>query len=172
MVFMNFNGFFHARNDLRLFHIVKKNELKFFIFSDYTLASKSDEINFKSEIFSYQSLKSNLFKENDEILISNSGKKIILFRNFTQNTNNFSEAKLRQIILLLFLFFAAVFFAALAMINGFGIVDIVFLIICLLLLVVGFINLGLLLRQIHIFQSFSKKEMKEFLNQRMKNTGR
>ncbi len=30
MAFMNFSGFFYARNDLRLFKIEKKNELKSF----------------------------------------------------------------------------------------------------------------------------------------------
>ncbi|EJD3118937.1 hypothetical protein M1V03_001549, partial [Campylobacter coli] len=50
----------------------------------------------------------------------------------------------------------------------FGAVDLVFLMICLLLLVMGIINLGLLFKQIRILKSFSKEEMKEFLTQRMK----
>ncbi len=61
-----------------------------------------------------------------------------------------------------------VFFASLAAINEFGAVDLVFLMICLLLLVMGIINLGLLFKQIRILKSFSKEEMKEFLTQRMK----
>ncbi|EHT8412477.1 hypothetical protein KXO07_001983, partial [Campylobacter coli] len=44
----------------------------------------------------------------------------------------------------------------------------VFLMICLLLLVMGIINLGLLFKQIRILKSFNKEEMKEFLTQRMK----
>ncbi|EAI2242312.1 hypothetical protein HEF12_001638, partial [Campylobacter coli] len=67
-----------------------------------------------------------------------------------------------------FLFLASVFFASLAAINEFGAVDLVFLMICLLLLVMGIINLGLLFKQIRILKSFSKEEMKEFLTQRMK----
>ncbi|MEE6530731.1 hypothetical protein VWM68_10035, partial [Campylobacter coli] len=43
---------------------------------------------------------------------------------------------------------ASVFFASLAAINEFGAVDLVFLMICLLLLVMGIINLGLLFKQI------------------------
>ncbi|MCW1674631.1 hypothetical protein OLS36_03635, partial [Campylobacter jejuni] len=43
-----------------------------------------------------------------------------------------------------------------------------FLMICLLLLVMGVINLGLLFKQIRILKSFSKEEMKEFLSLRMK----
>ncbi len=39
MAFMNFSGFFYARNDLRLFKIEKKNELKSFFYKDYTLSS-------------------------------------------------------------------------------------------------------------------------------------
>ncbi|ELH7315535.1 hypothetical protein Q9G08_001057, partial [Campylobacter coli] len=78
------------------------------------------------------------------------------------------EAKLKQVLLLIFLFLASVFFASLAAINEFGAVDLVFLMICLLLLVMGIINLGLLFKQIHILKSFSKEEMKEFLTQRMK----
>ncbi|HEB7552931.1 TPA: hypothetical protein RZH74_001636, partial [Campylobacter coli] len=89
-------------------------------------------------------------------------------RNFTQNSDNFAEAKLKQILLLIFLFLASVFFASLAAINEFGAVDLVFLMICLLLLVMGIINLGLLFKQIRILKSFSKEEMKEFLTQRMK----
>ncbi|HBD2706551.1 TPA: hypothetical protein KIL24_001603, partial [Campylobacter jejuni] len=50
----------------------------------------------------------------------------------------------------------------------FGAIDLVFLMICLLLLVMGVINLGLLFKQIRILKSFSKEEMKEFLSQRMK----
>ncbi|EAH8788972.1 hypothetical protein EWV11_07780, partial [Campylobacter jejuni] len=72
------------------------------------------------------------------------------------------------ILLLFFLFLASVFFASLAAINEFGAIDLVFLMICLLLLVMGIINLGLLFKQIRILKSFSKKEMKEFLTQRMK----
>ncbi|EAH5422091.1 hypothetical protein H5K42_001618, partial [Campylobacter coli] len=68
----------------------------------------------------------------------------------------------------IFLFLASVFFASLAAINEFGAVDLVFLMICLLLLVMGIINLGLLFKQIRILKSFSKEEMKEFLTQRMK----
>ncbi|EAK4369462.1 hypothetical protein, partial [Campylobacter coli] len=154
--------------DLRLFKIEKKSEIKSFFYKDYTLASFKDELNLNNEIFFYQSLKENLFKENDEILISNLGKKIILFRNFTQNSDNFAEAKLKQVLLLIFLFLASVFFASLAAINEFGAVDLVFLMICLLLLVMGIINLGLLFKQIRILKSFSKEEMKEFLTQRMK----
>ncbi|EAC1805068.1 hypothetical protein GFI55_07215, partial [Campylobacter coli] len=88
--------------------------------------------------------------------------------NFTQNSDNFAEAKLKQVLLLIFLFLASVFFASLAAINEFGAVDLVFLMICLLLLVMGIINLGLLFKQIRILKSFSKEEMKEFLTQRMK----
>ncbi|EJR6028410.1 hypothetical protein NXO21_001586, partial [Campylobacter coli] len=73
-----------------------------------------------------------------------------------------------QVLLLIFLFLASVFFASLAAINEFGVVDLVFLMICLLLLVMGIINLGLLFKQIRILKSFSKEEMKEFLTQRMK----
>ncbi|EAH4854891.1 hypothetical protein FK342_03680, partial [Campylobacter coli] len=72
------------------------------------------------------------------------------------------------VLLLIFLFLASVFFASLAAINEFGAVDLVFLMICLLLLVMGIINLGLLFKQIRILKSFSKEEMKEFLTQRMK----
>ncbi|EDO9581230.1 hypothetical protein GYL81_000546, partial [Campylobacter coli] len=87
---------------------------------------------------------------------------------FTQNSDNFAEAKLKQVLLLIFLFLASVFFASLAAINEFGAVDLVFLMICLLLLVMGIINLGLLFKQIRILKIFSKEEMKEFLTQRMK----
>ncbi|HDZ4945814.1 TPA: hypothetical protein RTF90_001233, partial [Campylobacter jejuni] len=70
--------------------------------------------------------------------------------------------------LLFFLLLASIFFASLAAINEFGAIDLMFLMICLLLLVMGIINFGLLLKQIRILKSFSKEEMKEFLSQRMK----
>ncbi|MBC5857333.1 hypothetical protein Cjcuy013_02920 [Campylobacter jejuni] len=168
MAFMSFSGFFYARNDLRLFKIEKKNELKSFFYKDYTLSSCKDDLNLNNEIFFYKSLKEGLFKENDKILVLNLGKKIILFRNFTQNYDNFNEAKLKQILLLFFYCLASVFFASLAMINEFGVIDLVFLMICLLLLVMEVINLVLLFKQIRILKSYSKEEMKEFLTQRMK----
>ncbi|MGM9164901.1 hypothetical protein ACTFGB_06340, partial [Campylobacter jejuni] len=54
MAFMNFSGFFYARNDLRLFKIEKKNELKSFFYKDYTLSSYKDDLNLNNEIFFYQ----------------------------------------------------------------------------------------------------------------------
>ena len=167
MAFMSFSGFFHARNDLRLFSIDKKSKINSFIFKDYTISSKIDVLNLNSEIFSCTSLKNDLFSENDEILISNFGKKIILFKNFTKNTNNFFEAKFKQILLLIFLALASVFFGILAVINKFSGIDLVFLMLCLLLLVIGFINFGLLLKQIRILKNYSKEDMKEFLRQRL-----
>ncbi len=62
MAFMNFSGFFYARNDLRLFKIEKKNELKSFFYKDYTLSSYKDDLNLNNEIFFYQSLKEGLFR--------------------------------------------------------------------------------------------------------------
>ncbi len=109
MAFMNFSGFFYARNDLRLFKIEKKNELKSFFYKDYTLSSYKDALNLNNEIFFYQSLKEGLFKENDEILVSNLGKKIILFRNFTQNCDNFNEEIKTNIAFIFFIISECIF---------------------------------------------------------------
>ncbi|MBM0637268.1 hypothetical protein LNU06_04390 [Campylobacter sp. VicNov18] len=166
MGFMNFNGFFYARNDLRFFKIAKQNKSKSFFYKNYTLSNLKDDLNPNNENFFYQSMKEKLFKENDEILISNLNKNIILFRNFTQNTNNFNEAKLKQISLLVFLFLATIFFASLGVNNDFNTLDLLFLMLCLLLLTMGFINLALLFKQIRILKNSSKEEIKKFLKQR------
>ncbi|AXP09320.1 hypothetical protein N4T57_07380 [Campylobacter hepaticus] len=169
MAFMNFSGFFYARNDIKLFKIANKKVLKTFFYNNYILVNFKDELNLNNKSFFYNSQKANLFKENDEILISYLNKKIILFKNFTQNTDNFKEAKSKQGWLLFFLFLSNIFFINLAIINEFNTVDLLFLMIGFLLLTMGFINLILLFKQINILKNSSKKEIKEFLKQR-KNT--
>ncbi len=67
MAFMSVSGFFYARNDIRLFKIEKKSEIKSFFYKEYTLASFKDELNLNNEIFFYKSLKVNICKENDDI---------------------------------------------------------------------------------------------------------
>ena len=168
MAFMNFKGFFYARNDLRLLKIEKVSQLDGAFYKDYTLVCVKDELNTKSEIFSYKSFKKDLFKENDEILISNWNEKIILFRNLTQKTHNFKEALLYQFILLGFLLLASAFFALLTSINEFSAVDLFFFMLCLVLLIMAFINFSLLQKQIRILTRFDKESIREFLKQRLK----
>ncbi|MCH5336733.1 MAG: hypothetical protein J1D99_04865 [Campylobacter sp.] len=167
MAFMNFKGFFYARNDLKLFKIEKVSELDGTFYRDYILVCAKDELNLENEIFFYKSIQKDLFRENDEILISNWDKKIILFRNFTRKTNNFKEAVFYQFVLLVFLFIASAFFATLASINEFSAVDLMLFMLCLLLLVMALINFSLLQRQIQILAKSGKENIREFLRQKM-----
>ncbi len=167
MVFTNFKGFFYARNELRLFRIEKVNELDSTLYRDYTLVCAKDEFNFQNELLTYKSIKKGFFKENDEILVSNLDKKLVLVKNFTQKTDNFKEALAYQFVLLGFLFFATVFFAVLSGINEFSAVDLIFFMLCLLLLVMALINFSLLRKQIQILNRLDKERVREFLKQKL-----
>ena len=67
---------------------------------------KSQNNEVCKEKFSYTALNDGLFSRHDELVITILKRKIILFRNFTRNLDNFKEAKLRHIVFSL-LFFCA-----------------------------------------------------------------
>lgn len=159
MAFMNFNEIFSSKNRLHFFTIEKKNELKLTFISDYTLAVKN-EYSLKKEVFSYKSLQENLFEENDEILAFLRGRKIILFKNFTQNTNNFKTSLLSQYTLLGFLFIATLFFLF-VILNAFSFLDLLFLLACLMLFSVSFINFSVLIKQIRILKDLDKDKVRK-----------
>lgn len=159
MAFMNFNEIFSSKNRLHFFTIEKKNELKLTFISDYTLAVKN-EYSLKKEVFSYKSLQENLFEENDEILAFLRGRKIILFKNFTQNTNNFKTSLLSQYTLLGFLFIATLFFLF-VILNAFSFLDLLFLLACLMLFSVSFINFSVLIKQIRLLKDLDKDKVRK-----------
>ena len=161
---MEFTSFYnYARNDLRYFQL--KSVQKDAIF--YTLHSKQDALNPNFESFYYKSKKPYHFKENDTILLCNLNKKIVLFRNLTQNEDNFKEAKMRHFCFLGFLGFFAVLFAFFASVNAFAPLYLILLSVNLILLVLGFINLGLLFKQIRILKTSDKSLIEAFLKQNL-----
>lgn len=158
MAFMSFNAFLYARNDLNFLEIKDLKTTKSGKYSIY-------EFKKLDMIFTYQSIQAGLLNENDEVAISNQKQKIILLKNFTQNTNNFKEANIRHLLLVLILICASACFGTLCVINGFLNIDITLLMVFSLLLVLSLINYGLLRKQIRILEHLSKEELLNFLNQ-------
>ncbi|MCX2682576.1 hypothetical protein OQH60_02455 [Campylobacter sp. MIT 21-1685] len=158
---MNFKNILYPKDRVHFFTIKRKNVLKLLFINDYTLASQSQS----EEIFSYKSLEEDLFQENDEILALSHGKKIILFKNFTQNTNNFKSFLLSQFILLMFLFVASLFFLFVVL-NSFSFFDLFFLLVCLMLFSISFINLSILIKHICLLKKFDKEKAKNLRNEK------
>lgn len=165
MAFMNLNKIFRINYDFNFFKIEKKSDIKNIILKDYILKSYKDELNPNGETFIYQGIKEQVFKENDEILILNIGRKIIFFKNLTQNSDNLGEIQTKQSLLLSFLFFGGLFFASLFLIQ-FNITDLLFLILCIIVLIASSISTNLLFKHINLLKKFSKKEIIEFLKKR------
>ncbi|TKX31525.1 hypothetical protein [Campylobacter estrildidarum] len=166
MAFTNLNKLFYLKYEVELFKIERQSNIKNIISKDYILKSFKDELNPNGDTFTYQGIKQYTFKENDEILILHLDKKIIFFKNFTQNLDNFNEIQTKQGLLLAFLFLVSIFFISLATIDQFKIIDLIFFIICIILLIVSFINANLLFKHINIFKNFFKEDVKEFLKKR------
>lgn len=166
MGFMNFDSFFYAKNDLHFLTLSKIIQNKK-IHYHYELYPIKDELNSHNQSFYYEDKKPFLFQENDEILLCNLGKKIILFKNYTQNFDNFKVAKMKHFFLVGFLLLMSVLFAYFFKINDFGILYLLLLCCSLVLLVLSLINLGLLFKQIRILKSLSKEEVKKFLLSKM-----
>ncbi|MBZ7972978.1 MULTISPECIES: hypothetical protein [Campylobacter] len=165
MAFMNLNNFFRIKYDFNFLKIEKKSSIKNIILKDYILKSYKDEINPNGETFIYQGIKEQIFKENDEILVLSIGRKIIFFKNLTQNSDNLGEIQTKQSLLLSFLFFGSLFFASLFLME-FSILDLLFLILCIIVLIASSISTNLLFRHINLLKKFSKEEIKEFLKKR------
>ncbi|MBZ7963743.1 hypothetical protein [Campylobacter sp. 2457A] len=165
MAFMNLNKIFRVNYDFNFFKIEKKSDIKNIILKDYILKSYKDELNPNGETFIYQGIKEQVFKENDEILILNIGRKIIFFKNLTQNSDNLGEIQTKQSVLLSFLFFGSLFFASLFLIQ-FNLTDLFFLILCIIVLIASSISTNLLFKHINLLKKFSKEEIREFLKKR------
>lgn len=153
MAFMSFEPFLYARCDLRFLQLDEVNIKKSGKYSIYELNNSN-----KQEIFNYTALNNGLFSKGDELVITILKRKIILFRNFTQNLDNFKEAKLRHIVFSLLLFCASAVFGGFCVKNGFLGVDIAFFMLFLLGFVISLINFGLLKKQIRILSTLSKED--------------
>lgn len=156
MAFMSFEPFLYARCDLRFLRLDEVNVKKSGKYSIYELNSLNSQA--KQEIFNYTALNNELFSKGDELVITILKRKIILFRNFTQNLDNFKEAKLRHIVFSLLLFCASAVFGVFCVKNGFLGVDIAFFMLFLLGFVISLINFGLLKKQIRILSTLSKED--------------
>ncbi len=110
------------------------------------------------EKFSYTALNDGLFGKHDELVITILKRKIILFRNFTRNLDNFKEAKLRHIVFSLLFFCASGVFGAFCVKNGFQSVDIAFFMLFFLGFIMACINYALLKRQIAILSTLDKQD--------------
>lgn len=162
MAFMSFEPFLYARCDLRFLRLDKVNVKKSGKYSIYELNSLNSQA--KQEIFNYTALNNELFSKGDELVITILKRKIILFRNFTQNLDNFKEAKLRHIVFSLLLFCASAVFGIFCVKNGFLGVDIAFFMLFLLGFVISLINFGLLKKQIRILSTLSKEDFINYTN--------
>ncbi len=116
----------------------------------------------KKEKFTYTALNNELFAQNDELVITILGRKIILFRNFTRHTDNFKEARLRHTIFSLLFFCASAVFGAFCVKNGFLGVDIAFFMLFLLGFIISLINYALLKRQIAILSTLDKQDFIDY----------
>lgn len=162
MAFMSFDIFLYAKTDLRMFNIKEINLEKKGVFN-YEIKAKKDKLNPYDESFVYSDKSEDIFEVNDEIIISNLGKKIILFNNYSKNINNFKKAKKTHLLILALLSSLNIFFIILAFLNNFNTINCFLVLFGLLFLTMGLINLKLLNKQIHILKNFKSEEMKQFL---------
>ena len=158
MAFMSFEPFLYARSDLRFFTLDEFGVKKSGKYQLYEL--KND----KQEHFCYTAVSEGLFEKGDELVITNLNNKIILFKNFTKNSNNFKEASLRHTIFTLMIFCMSAIFGGFCVKNGFLGVDIAFFMLFLLAFVSALINFFLLKKQIRILSYTSKDEFKDYIN--------
>lgn len=119
---------------------------------------KSQNNEVCKEKFSYTALNDGLFSRHDELVITILKRKIILFRNFTRNLDNFKEAKLRHIVFSLLFFCASGVFGAFCVKNGFQSVDIAFFMLFFLGFIMACINYALLKKQIAILSTLEKQD--------------
>lgn len=159
MAFMSFEPFLYARSDLRFFTLDLLELKKSGKYTHYKLKTRTKD---KEESFSYTAVGENLFNKDDELVIAVLKNKIILFKNFTQNSSNFKEATLRHTLFTLMLFCMSAIFGTFCVKNGFLAVDIAFFMLFSLGFVSLLINFFLLKKQIHILSTVSKEELKEF----------
>lgn len=163
MAFMSFEPFLYARNDLRFFTLDLLELKKSGKYTHYKLKTYTKS---KEESFFYTAVGENLFNKGDELVIAVLKNKIILFKNFTHNSNNFKEATFRHVLFTLMLFCMSAVFGAFCVKNGFLAVDIAFFMLFSLGFVSLLINFFLLKKQIRILSTVGKEELKDFTQKR------
>lgn len=156
---MSFEPFLYARSDLRFLTLDEMSAKKS---GKYTLYELQTMTKGKKESFYYTAISDKLFEKGDELVITILKNKIMLFKNFTKNSNNFKEATLRHSIFALMLFCMSAIFGVFCVKNGFLGVDIAFFALFFLAFVSTLINFGLLKKQIRILSTLSKEEFKDY----------
>lgn len=163
MAFMSFEPFLYARSDLRFFTLDEMSAKKSGKYTLYELKTMTKD---KQECFCYTALSDKLFEKGDELVITTLKNKIMLFKNFTKNANNFKEATLRHSVFALMLFCMSAIFGGFCVKNGFLGVDIAFFALFFIAFVSALINFGLLKKQIRILNTLSKEEFKDYTSSR------
>lgn len=163
MAFMSFEPFLYARSDLRFLTLDEFSAKKS---GKYTLYELQTMTKGKNESFYYTAISDKLFDKGDEVVITTLKNKVILFKNFSKNSNNFKEATLRHSIFTLMLFCMSAIFAGFCLKNGFLGVDIAFFMLFFLAFVSALINFFLLKKQIRILNGTSKDELKHYTSSR------
>lgn len=161
MAFMSFEPFLYARCDLRFLQLDEFDTKKS---GKYTLYELCASAKGEKESFFCTAVGEKSFEKGDELVITTLKNKVILFRNFTKNSNNFKEASLRHSVFALMLFCMSAIFGGFCVKNGFLGVDIAFFMLFLLGFVISLINFGLLKKQIRILSTLSKEEFKDYVS--------
>lgn len=154
----SFEPFLSARNSLEFFRIASLTKRKTSKYCIYKLKE-----NQESQELEYIGVMDNLFGENDELIIARRDRKIVLFKNFTQNTDNFKEAFLRIMLFVILFFVASAVFAVFCVMNSFMVIDIAFFVVFFVGFVASLINFLKINKQIKILSQANKAELQNFL---------
>lgn len=132
MAFTSFDPFFAAKYRVKIATIKsvhqRKHRKTFFYDLEFANGKRAEFIGKETQ-----------FRANDAILYLDRRGKIELFRNFTQNENNFKQEQNKQFTSLIITFLALFCFAFLCVLNDFLVVDVVlFFIFLFLFLMYGF----------------------------------
>ncbi|NDJ27308.1 MULTISPECIES: hypothetical protein [unclassified Campylobacter] len=157
MAFMSFEPFFVAQNELIFFHIKELQKKKTSKYCLYKLKDERDELE-------YIGVLDELFKQNDELILAKRRNKIILFKNFTQNTDNFKEANLRSLLFLILCFVASAVFLVFCFMNDFQMIDIGFFVIFSLAFILSLNNFLKIIKQISMLKMTKKEEIQNFID--------
>ncbi|WP_197051042.1 hypothetical protein [Campylobacter sp. MIT 97-5078] len=157
MAFMSFEPFFVARNELIFFHVKELQKKKTSKYCIYKLKDDRKELE-------YIGVLDELFKQNDELILAKRMNKIILFKNFTQNTDNFKEASLRSLLFLILCFVASAVFLVFCFMNDFQMIDIFFFAVFTLAFILSLNNFLKITKQSSMLKALKKEEIQAFID--------
>lgn len=156
MSFFSLEPFFMAKNSLEFLSVQALFKRKSVKYCTYRFENENKK-------FEYIGVLDNLFCENDEVIVASRDNKIILFKNFTQNTDNFKEAFLRALLFMIMLFSACAVFLYFCIAHSFAGIDLGFFVLFFLGFVLSLNNFLKIKKQISILAASSKKEIQDFL---------